>query len=259
MKNKKGFKYIVVLSVSLFSILSMSGCGSSPSNLNLNTVTIPNETTTEVFEKDVKLEMAGDINETTSSPAYNASTNVSELTSERIVYGEVSGEFSWAFDPSIQNNLLKDGAFVAKIKVISSQDALFVDENYLLDPVTPYKIEILGNYGDVLSEGVNTIYTSGGFVPVTEFMNHADADTISKFELDKIAKSQRDSYYINYTSEYDYDLIPGEEYIVILNKSSENGEYYISCREYGVFKKTNISEDESDFVNVITGKSFEFN
>lgn len=245
--NTKFKKKATIITLLLCSALTLGGCGSK-------TVIESNNG----FNDNVKITEKLNENESTHDNSDAISNDIGTLTEKNII-GEMTAEYSWASDPSVQENLLKDGAFAAKIKAINTSDAIFLDKDYLLGPVTPIEVELVEVYGDVGTVEFDTIYNSGGAVSVSEIMKYVDSDTATKLEFDKIEESKKGSSYINYTSEYDYDLIPGGEYIVILNKSPENEQYHISCCGYGIFQKDVGMSGEENYINVITGKSFAFN
>lgn|SRR5574344_338352 len=178
-------------------------------------------------------------------------SNTSNLKN-KVIYN-IHSENSWILDPAKQENLLKGNNFFIKIKVISSEKSLYLSENRMLGSVTPYRVEILDDNNLNGLTGKQVIYVSGGEVPLKEFMNRSDKDTISKLGLDTLSLEELDKLYISYTTDYDYDLIVGEEYIVIVGYSDTENAYFIPCQGYGIFKKDGVG-----YRNVITDILFEF-
>jgi len=59
--------------------------------------------------------------------------------------------------------------------------------------------------------------------------------------------------YLSYKSEYDYNLKPGEEYLLIVAKNSNNV-YTIVGNGYGIFKEDEGTTSEVKSKNVLTKK-----
>ena len=95
--------------------------------------------------------------------------------------------------------------------------------------------------------------------PISELMKTLDQGTIEKMGFDTLTKKQQETMYISYKSEYDYNLKPDEEYVLIVAKNS-NDAYIVVANGYGVFKEdkelTNASSISSKGIlkNVITKK-----
>lgn len=183
----------------------------------------------------------------------NSITSINTIENNDILY-DVHWENSWILDPAQQDNLLTDGNFYIKIKVLSSNPSMYLSENRLYGVATPYNVEILDNYNHSELSEEQTIYLYGGKVKVKDFVLRSDKDTISKLGFDKLSLDRQENSYISYSTNCDYDLVIGEEYIVIVGFSEAENAYFVPCQGYGVYKKNG----KNDYKNVITDSLFEF-
>jgi len=144
-----------------------------------------------------------------------------------------------------------------KVKILSVGNAEFIDTLNLNKPITPIKVQVLENIsGDILPDET-TVYMFGGKVSVLEAIKNLPQESIKKMGLDNIDKKNIDSSYISYTSDSDYNVEVGNEYIIILDKQS-NDIYTIAANGYGVFKQNNKLKSGNNYNNVLTDEAYEF-
>lgn len=172
----------------------------------------------------------------------------------REIYGTVTIERNWVVDPDDTKRVFQnlDDIFVVKAKVNSIEEDLFLEaeENYSNPhPFTPVNISV----NDVLVgdglEDLEKVYLVGGQVKISEVMKTMTEDAIKKLEYDKLPKEALDTY-IDYTSNHDYDLSVGDEYVFILLKQRDDT-YHILGNGYGVFKE-NSTKSTKGYQNVLT-------
>lgn len=203
-------------------------------------------------------------NKTMDSNNFDKKVVDTNNTDKRQLYGTFEIETSWVKDPSESKNLLqvtKDNAII-KVKVKSIGDAVFfnkVNGFYDPNPYTPVEVVIEKIVDGQILDNINTVYLRGGEVKIYDLMKTLDQSTIKKMEFDTLTKEQQETMYVSYKSEYDYSLKPGEDYVFIVAKNS-NDAYTIVGNGYGVFKvdeeTTNAKSISSEVIlkNVLTKK-----
>jgi len=160
-------------------------------------------------------------------------------------------ENSWAIDPNIPTNLISNNSIVAKIKIISKSKSIFLPKSekfYTFYPYTPINIEvkeILYVEEDFIDE--NIIYIRGGEVTYAQEIEALPETSTKKRGIWNLTLEEQNTLTTNYTTEYDYNMTDGEEYVCIIDKQVEDI-YIVSANGYGIFK---IQGD--DFINVLTG------
>lgn len=245
----KDMKFRTIATVAaLCSIFTICSCGAN------NTSKKEKSEPTSITSPDITDENI----ETTKADEVKNIKPVS-ASEEKKIFGEFNSENLWIIDPAVPENVITLGSFPIKVKVVSKEDAHFFNDDILLGPSTPYKIELLDAYNNSdVSENIDTLYMSGGDVTVEEVIARLDQESIVKYGLDKVNEGERKTTYLSYVSDYGCELIPGEEYI-ILAKRDENGCYYISCSGYGVFKRYSSNAKSNVYKNVITNIEFKIN
>ncbi|WP_404428178.1 hypothetical protein [Sutcliffiella horikoshii] len=177
------------------------------------------------------------------------------------IYSVSQSQNSWAFDPREPQNLIIEGTSIAHIKVLNIREAEILPkyENfYTYMPYTPLDVEIVDTiYGKDLS-GKKTIYIGGGDIRISSLLDSwvgSEYTGLEKMGLTKLSREEQETKFISYTSEYDYKMVPGKEYAVILtNQQTEDEIYGIMARGYGVFEIIKTDQGEKVYKNVITGE-----
>lgn len=186
-----------------------------------------------------------------------------EINPENI-YSVSQSQNSWAVDPREPQNLIIEGTSIVHIKVLNIREAEILPkyENfYTYMPYTPLDVEILDTiYGKDLS-GKKTIYMGGGDIRISNLLDSwvgSEYTGLEKMGLTKLSREEQETKFISYTSEYDYKMVPGKEYAVILaNQQTEDEIYGIMARGYGVFEIIKTDQGEKVYKNVITGESYD--
>lgn len=159
------------------------------------------------------------------------------------IFAFIDTNNSWAIDPTIPEEVIKDSSSVVKIKVLSTENAEFIDTIDSYEPFTPINIEIT----DILSgenlSGEMKIYSLGGDVLISDAINNLPETDAKKMGFTELSNEEQNSKYISYTSEYDYDFEVGKEYVVILDKHPNNI-YSIAAYGYGIFESAGKSSKE---------------
>lgn len=185
-------------------------------------------------------------------------------TDNKLFYGTYETNANWVKDPTEPKNLLQmtKNNSVIKVKVKSIGEAVFLEKTtdfYDPIPCTPVEVIVEETLDGQPIDEIKTIYLSGGNVKVSDVMKSLDQGSIEKMGFDTLTKKQQETMYISYKSEYDYNLKPDEEYVLIVAKIS-NDAYIVVANGYGVFKEdkelTNASSISSKGIlkNVITKK-----
>ena len=175
------------------------------------------------------------------------------------IFATFSKSNSWTVEPTV-NNLVQESDSIARIKVLSKDEPLFFET---LDPfpLTPINVEVLEILsGDEISSPTK-IYESGGTVSVEKIAKNFDEEKIKKMGIDTLSEEEKATNYIEYSSETQYPLNEGEEYLVILYKQPSNI-YLIAAEGYGVFKTNdtiNTLSKSKIYNNVLTDEEFSIN
>lgn len=187
--------------------------------------------------------------------------NTNNDTDNKDIYGTFETHGSWVKDPEEPKNLIEmaDNHAIVKVKVKSIGNAIFFENTADFsdpNPYTPVEVVIEDILDGTIDNNVNTIYMRGGKVTIADVMKTLDQDSIKKMEFDTLTKEEQETKYISYESDYDYKLADGQEYALVVNKSSNNI-YTIIANGYGVFKENSSSKTKSSkraFINVLTQK-----
>lgn len=171
------------------------------------------------------------------------------------IFGTFTSENSWAFDPTITENLIDSSQSIVKIKVVSIEKSNFIQSLNSDRPLTPLNVEVVENLSGENLSGELKIYSFGGKVLISDLIKHLPQQTIEKMELNTLSTEQQNSMYISYESEEDYDFKVGKEYVVILNKQP-NDILTVFASGYGIFQSDDVNSKTSKkiYKNILTGK-----
>jgi hypothetical protein len=197
-----------------------------------------------------------------SSNVQNAKIEQQEIASSNIsekqIYGTFKTDASWVKDPTIVDNIIdmaKDSSII-KVKILSLGESNFLD---LTSPVphTAIQVEVEEVLEGTFSKGTKTIYIEGGNVKVSNVIKTMNEVEIAKMGLDTLTEEEKNNMYISYTSDYDYELQIGEEYILILSNDTVST---IMASGYGIFIEDSNNQVQSlsterIFKNVLTGNN----
>lgn len=200
----------------------------------------------------------------------NTEVNIEEKNTKtkeqnEVLYTLIS-EASYSKDPRIPENLLDViDTHILKIKVIKILEGEILPkmQNYYnpYTPCTPIKVELIENiYGNNIALKEDIIYMKGGKIRISNLINHLDDVDIDRMGLGTLTEAEKENKFINYTSEFSYDIQEGKEFVVIVGKMDE-GIYQIVDEGCGIFiedisnNTTNTTEKELTGIslkNVIT-------
>ncbi|WP_142414067.1 hypothetical protein [Hathewaya massiliensis] len=184
-------------------------------------------------------------------------------TEKKQIHSTHKIETSWVKDPKEPKNLLevtKDNSIV-KVRVKSLGEPAFLEKTSDFsdpNPFTPVEVIVEQTLDGEALNNLKTIYLRGGDVKISELMKTLDQESIEKMGLDTLIE-EKESMYISYKSDYDYNLKPNEEYILIVAKNSNNTHTVVG-NGYGIFKedkemkKDKSSPSEVALINVLTNK-----
>ena len=177
-------------------------------------------------------------------------------TDNKLFYGTYETNANWVKDPTEPKNLLQmtKNNSVIKVKVKSIGEAVFLEKTtdfYDPIPCTPVEVIVKETLDGQPIDEIKTIYLSGGNVKVSDVMKSLDQGSIEKMGFNTLTKEQQETLYISYKSDVDWDLEPGEEYVVVVVKQAPNI-YTVVANGYGIFKED--KELKGALKNVLTKK-----
>jgi hypothetical protein len=177
--------------------------------------------------------------------------------SSKEIFRTFEREYSWAFDPSKPENLYTEGATsVVQLKVLSIGEAEILPKKEKFDtqePFTPIEVEIVDTISGIPLSGKKTVYINGGDIKIAKLIKSIDKETSDKMGITQLPQKEKDSKYISYTSENDYKMKTGKEYMVILVNQTEDI-YTIMGSGYGIFDIEKNESGKKIFKNVLNGK-----
>lgn len=194
-------------------------------------------------------------------------SNFDKKGNEKKIFGEmVVGEGMTANDITIPENLINEN-YTSIVKVVVKEVS---NESHIIPPTEEYYNPYVGYksvnvdvtdviYGDKQLVGNNTFYMAGGLVKISEVEKYIDEEEKIKMGISKLSQQEKDEYYIDYTVEHDFELVPGEEYVLFLAKQTKNL-YFIDSEGLGIFKEVKDSRatysSTRTYKNVLTGNIF---
>lgn len=194
-------------------------------------------------------------------------SNIDKKETERKIFGEMAvGEGMTANDITIPENLINE-KYTSIVKVIVKEVS---EESHIIPPTEEYYNPHVGYksvnvdvkeviYGDEQLVGNNTFYMTGGLVKVSEIEKYINEEEKVKMGISKLSEQEKEEYYIDYTVEHDFELIPGEEYVLFLAKQTKDL-YFIDAEGLGIFKEVQDSKsvysNSRIYKNVLTGNTF---
>lgn len=186
---------------------------------------------------------------------------------EKKIFGEYNiSEGMNDKDPKIPQNLLNNNyTFVVKVKVIaigSEAQILPRTENFYNPymPYTPIEIEVIDSIsGDNLT-GKMTVYIQGGDIKISALEKTIDVEEQKKMGIYDLTKEEKESMFIEYSIDNNYDLVENNEYVLLLSKQATDL-YTINSNGYGIFvEDSSIVKNRSNSMvlkNVLTGNKLE--
>lgn len=175
-------------------------------------------------------------------------------------FSKVEQESKFSKDPEVPENIIEITNTAVKVKVIEKDicDYYFKDLPF---PQTKYKVELKDVImGDI--KNLTEVYDSGGDIRLDRLIKHfeeVEPSDIKKMGLDKITEEQSREEYVKYTFSYNYDLLEGEEYILVIGPEGR-----IVDNGYGIFiadkqeqKQTSTNSlEKKSYKNVISKNEF---
>lgn len=195
--------------------------------------------------------------------------NTDKTMTERKIFGEMAiGEGMTANDITIPENLINEN-YTSIVRVVVNEVS---EEAHIIPPTEKYYNPHVGYksinvnvkevlYGNKQLVGDNTFYMTGGLVKISEIEKYMDEAEKIKMGISKLSQQEKEEYYIDYTVEHDFDLKPGEEYVLFLAKQTEDL-YFIDAEGLGIFKEVENPNTNSTatntrtYKNVLTGNIF---
>jgi hypothetical protein len=190
----------------------------------------------------------------TEAPTVAKAESAFPLIPQNKIFGTLGISNNWAIPVDDPEAMLEGTAAVVRAKVISVGGAVFLPStnkygDYLKTPVKLQITEVLGgNYNPEKT----TVYMEPRYVTVAQYLKQNETSG-QKAGMLTIPESERDSTYIGLFNEDsdDFDLKKDTEYILLLSRKNDSGEYFIESGGYSIFT--------ADAKNVLTGnelKSF---
>lgn len=127
-----------------------------------------------------------------------------------------------------------------------AQQAYYIDPVNTPSPLTAITIQVQQVLkGDTNTE-IDTVYFTGGRVSIADVLKSSQIDVLVNSAAMNVQPSEQSTTYVAYTTPYDVELVPGKEYIFMLEKQA-SGVYLVLLNGYGVFE-----EQYQKYENVLT-------
>lgn len=191
----------------------------------------------------------------------NTIVEQTQLAKDTIYKTIEGGEASWAYDPTIPENIIKDNPkskYIVKVKItsIGEGEILPKQENFYnpFTCYTPIKMQVIDNLLETnkLSETI-TAYIVGGKIKIANILK-GTKQQIEYMGIGDVSKVDPERYIEYIWSDPYYEPSVGEEYVIIIGKANENL-YQICCGGYGIFKVEKLDNQER-YINVVTNKEW---
>lgn len=172
------------------------------------------------------------------------------------------GESSWAYDPTIPENIINDATtskYVVRVKIVSvGEGKMLPKQENFYNPFTcytPIKMRIVDNLisTNKLSETI-TAYITGGKIKISNILRKATKQEIEYMGIYDVSQVDKEKYIEYIWSDPYYEPKVGDEYVIIIGKANANL-YQICCGGYGIFK-VEKSNDQEKYINVVTNKEW---
>jgi len=155
-----------------------------------------------------------------------------------LIYKNINcGEASWKADPSISSNLIDKNTSIVKVKILSIGEAeILPKQDKFYDPYrayTPIKMKVIENMNENKLPEEITAYLTGGKIKISSLEKSISSEQAENLGISTLSKNEKEKF-IQYSTEYDYDIENGNEYIIIIKKVNDNL-YRISENGYDIF------------------------
>lgn len=177
----------------------------------------------------------------------NDKDNINNLETNLDIYSIVDKENSWAYDVSNTETLYEKADIIIKAKVLEIGKGTY---KYTpnLSPTTPIYVETLEVLKGNVDSNINIILKRGGVVTVREVIENSPSTSVNKMGLNLLTEEEKNTKYIVYNEDGNYDLEVGKTYVIAL-RNGNDGNYYISANGYSIFQVSN----QKIYTNVLTG------
>lgn len=193
----------------------------------------------------------------------NKTTEAPVVVSKKEIYKTInySSEGSWAYDPTIPENIIKHNKipkYVIKVKVTSVEEGKMLpkQENFY-NPYTcftPIRMQVIENLSGNKLSGTIKAYIYGGKIKISNLLRTISNEEAENLGILNISKENQEKYIQYMWHEPSYEPTIGDEYVIIISKINENL-YQVSCGGYGIFKVDRLNGQER-YINVITNKEW---
>lgn len=216
---------------------------------------------TPITEKTPTTQVETDKNNENKTPEDNNTTTQIQLAKDKIYKTIEGGEASWAYDPTIPENIIKDNQkskYIVKVKIasIGEGEILPKQENFY-NPFTchtPIKMQVIDNLLETNKlSGTITAYITGGKIKIANILK-GTKQQIEYMGINDVSQVDPEQYIEYKWSTPYYEPNVGEEYVIIIGKANENL-YQICCGGYGIFKVEKLDNQER-YINVVTNKEW---
>lgn len=216
---------------------------------------------TPITEKNPTTQIETGKNNENKTPEDNNATTQIQLAKDKIYKTIEGGEASWAYDPTIPENIIKDNQkskYIVKVKIasIGEGEMLPRQENFYnpFTCYTPIKMQVIDNLLETNKlSGTITAYITGGKIKIANILKGTkqQIEYIGIYDVSQVDPEQYIEY--KWSTPY-YEPNVGEEYVIIIGKANENL-YQICCGGYGIFKVEKLDNQER-YINVVTNKEW---
>lgn len=216
---------------------------------------------TPITEKNPTTQVETGNDNENKTPEDNNTTKQIQLAKDKIYKTIEGGEASWAYDPTIPENIIKDNQkskYIVKVKIasIGEGEMLPKQENFY-NPFTchtPIKMQVIDNLLETNKlSGTITAYITGGKIKIANILK-GTKQQIEYMGINDVSQVDPEQYIEYKWSTPYYEPNVGEEYVIIIGKANENL-YQICCGGYGIFKVEKLDNQER-YINVVTNKEW---
>lgn len=171
--------------------------------------------------------------------------NFATTLSDSDIFSNFESEVSNTYDYTIPRNLITENKSPVLVVEVVFGDILegVIDQNNPSLPLTPVNVVDYKVLSGETDGDLNTIYMSGGYINMNDYVNASPDERVSKLGWDELSQDELNKMYLHFVVPGEFDIKQGYPYLAVLLKQ-ENGDYHLNMNGYGLFEK--------DYRNVIT-------
>lgn len=183
---------------------------------------------------------------TANKETSSASLDVQNSISNNDIYPTVQIDANYSIPLDAQSILnASSNIFEAKITKVGKPYFQNQTDPY---PLTPIQLDIIKQYKGTIQNSSITLDIPGGNIIISDLLNQINEERIAKMNLDDLSEEDKNTKYISYQLETDFDYKEEDKLLFAANYEKETDSYLLSLGGYSVFT---INGDET-FNNILT-------